>query len=132
MLLSERNCTGCIEEYTQWIGGCYACPDVANCSMFLPEGCDHCGYELYDHCNGLDCDVCIPEFVKEEGCYFCSSPDECSMNLPIGCNHCRNMAYEFCNATGKNKMITWHFKVEGPKVETIVNTPNLTCCFSLF
>jgi len=50
---AERNCTDCIDEFAE-AGFCVICTDVEECDSLLPEGCNHCGNEIYEHCNATE------------------------------------------------------------------------------
>ena len=44
ILVLERNCTGCVEEFVE-AGMCVICTDVVECFALLPCGCNHCKNE---------------------------------------------------------------------------------------
>ena len=50
IVVSERSCNDCIEEFDE-AGMCAVCSNVDECFVFLPEGCNHCGNVIYEHCN---------------------------------------------------------------------------------
>jgi len=65
---SGRNCTDCIEEFVE-AGMCAVCSNVDECFVFLPEGCNHCGNAVYEHCNA--------EGIKEGQACGCDMTDNC-------------------------------------------------------
>lgn len=49
----ERSCIDCIDEFAE-AGFCVICTDAEECDSLLPEGCNHCGNEIYEHCNATE------------------------------------------------------------------------------